>query len=79
VAKVIAIGPLAFRKRDSMDPWPEGSWCEIGEFVRVPKWGGDRWEVAVPGSDEKALFCIFNDHEIIAKVTMDPLTMQIYI
>ena len=27
VAKVSAIGPLAFKKRDTMEPWPEGSWC----------------------------------------------------
>ena len=79
VAKVIAIGPLAFCKRDSMEPWPEGAWCSVGDFIRVPKWGGDRWEVNIPGSDEKALFCIFNDHEIIAKVTSDPLSMNIYI
>ena len=26
VAKVIENGPLAFKKRDSMEPWPEGSW-----------------------------------------------------
>ena len=26
-------------------PWPEGSWCEVGDYIRVPKWGGDRWEV----------------------------------
>ena len=44
VAKVIENGPLAFKKRDSMEPWPEGSWCEPGDFIRVPKWGGDRWE-----------------------------------
>jgi co-chaperonin GroES (HSP10) len=47
VAKVIAFGPLAFKKRDTMEPWPEGSWCEVGDYLRVPKWTGDRWEVAL--------------------------------
>ncbi len=42
VAKVVEIGPLAFKKRDTMEPWPEGSWCEVGDFLRVPKWGGVR-------------------------------------
>ena len=82
VAKVIEIGPLAYRNRDTMAPWPEGSWTAVGDFIRVPKWGGDRWEVAVPGDDEleeKALFMILNDHEVIAKVTGDPLAMRAYL
>ena len=82
VAKVLMIGPLAFRKRDTMEPWPEGAWCEVGDYIRVPKWGGDRWEVKVPGDDDHedpALFMILNDHEVIAKVTGDPLEMRAFI
>jgi co-chaperonin GroES (HSP10) len=82
VAKVIEIGPLAFRKRDDMQPWPEGSWCVPGDYIRVPKWGGDRWEIPVPGDDkieDPALFMILNDHEVIAKVTSDPLAMKAYL
>lgn len=82
VAKVIAIGPLAFKKRDTMEPWPEGSWCEVGDYLRVPKWGGDRWEVPVPGEDDTedpALFMVLNDHEVIAKLTGDPLAMKAFI
>jgi len=81
VAKVIQIGPLAFKKRETMEPWPEGSWASVGEFVRVPKWGGDRWEV--PLSDSKdpecALFAIFNDYELISKVTGDPLKVRAFL
>lgn len=82
VAKVIEIGPLAFKHRETMLPWPEGSWCAPGDFIRVPKWGGDRWEVKVPGDDDledPALFMILNDHEVIAKVTGDPLAMRAFI
>lgn len=82
VAKVISIGPLAFRKRDTMEPWPEGSWCQAGDYIRVPKWGGDRWEVNVPGEDaleDPALFMILNDHEVIAKVTGNPLEMKAFL
>ena len=79
VAKVIEIGPLAFKKRDTMEPWPEGSWCEVGDYLRVPKWGGDRWEVEVPGEEEPALFMVLNDHEVIAKITGDPLTMRAFV
>lgn len=82
VGKVVAIGPLAFKKRDTMEPWPEGSWCEIGDFLRVPKWTGDRWEVAVPHADEsddKVEFIILNDHEVIAKVTGNPLEVKAFV
>jgi len=82
VAKVIEIGPLAFKHRDTMQSWPEGSWCVAGDFIRVPKWGGDRWEVKVPGEDDledPALFMILNDHEAIAKVVGDPLAMKAYL
>lgn len=82
VAKVIEIGPLAFKKRDTMESWPEGSWCAVGDYIRVPKWGGDRWEVKVPGEDnleDPALFMILNDHEVIAKVTCSPLEMRAFI
>ena len=82
VAKVIAIGPLAFKNRDTMQGWPEGSWCSVGDYIRVPKWGGDRWEVKVPGEDEiedPALFMVLNDHEVIAKVTGDPLAMVAFL
>lgn len=82
VAKVIAIGPIAFKHRDTMQPWPEGTWVEIGDYIRVPKWGGDRWEVRVPGEDvleEQALFMVLNDHEVIAKLTGDPLAMKAFL
>ena len=82
VAKVIEIGPLAFKHRDTMQAWPEGSLCSEGEYIRVPKWGGDRWEVKVPGEDDledPALFMVLNDHEIIAKLTGDPLAMKAFI
>jgi len=82
VAKVIEIGPLAFKHRDTMLGWPEGSWCEVGDYIRVPKWGGDRWEVHVPNEDENednALFMVLNDHEVIAKLTGDPLAMRAFL
>jgi co-chaperonin GroES (HSP10) len=81
VAKVIAVGPLAFKKRDTLDSWPEGNWIDVGDFVRMPKWGGDRWEVPYgdPTLGETALFSVFNDHEVIAKVTGDPLKVKAFL
>ena len=81
VAKVIALGPLAFKKRDTLEPWPEGNWIEVGDYVRMPKWGGDRWEVPYGDVElgETALFSVFNDHEVIAKVTGDPLKVKAFL
>ena len=81
IGKVIAIGPLAFKKRDTMEAWPEGAWAQVGEYVRVPKWGGDRWEIDFEqnGMKGKALFTFFNDHELIGKVTGDPLKIKAFI
>lgn len=77
-ARVVAVGPLAFKNRNTMEPWPEGQWCQPGEFVRVPKYGGDRWEVPL-GDAGAALFVIFNDLDIIGRVTGDPLSMRAFI
>ena len=84
IGQVVAIGPLAFKNRDTMQPWAEGSWAEIGDFVRVPRWGGDRWERFDPTETDDALkepilFMTLNDHELIAKITDDPLSFKAYV
>lgn len=78
VARVVSVGPLAFKNRDTMAAWPEGDWCKAGDFVRVPKYGGDRWEVDL---DDKgvAMFVIFNDLDIIGRVTIDPTKIRAFI
>jgi len=82
IGKVIAIGPLAFCNRETMQPWPEGTWASVGDYVRVPKWGGDRWEIDFTddkGVNGRALFTFFNDHELIGKVTGDPREIKAFI
>jgi co-chaperonin GroES (HSP10) len=79
VAKVISVGSTAFKNQDTLEPWAEGAWCKPGEFVRVGKWGGDRWQVPVPGSRDTALFVIVKDLDIIGKVTTDPLSIVAYV
>ncbi len=79
IAKVVAVGPVAFRNRETAEVWPEGTWVRVGDFVRVPRWNGDRIEVKVKDSDTPVVFVIFNDHELIAKVTGDPLEQRIYV
>ena len=80
VCKVIELGALAYRNRDTLELWAEGIWAAVGDYVRVPRWGGDRWEVPL-GEDDKecALFAIFNDNEVISKVTGDPLKVKAFL
>jgi len=79
IGKVVAIGPLAFKNRDTMKEWVEGVWAKKGDYVRVPRYGGDRWEVKVEGDDDPVLFMTINDHELIAKVTGNPLSFKAFI
>ena len=93
VAKVVGVGPLAFKNRNTQESWPEGDWCKPGDFVRVPKYGGDRWEIALVAEkawptqttlvainkNDSAMFVIFNDLDIIGQVTGDPLAVKAFI
>lgn len=78
VAKVIALGPLAFRNRKDAAAWPEGMWVDVGDYIRVPRWNGDRIEIAVKDGDP-IIFVVFNDHEIISKLTGNPLEVRTYL
>lgn len=81
VGKVIAVGPLAFRKRDTMEQWPEGAWVQAGDFIRIPKYVGDRWQVPIPGraDNAEAMFLIIEDHKIIGKINADPLRIKAFL
>lgn len=81
VAKVIALGPVCFCNRETLVPWPEGPWAKVGDYVRVPKYGGDRWWVDTDsGPDRKALFVLFNDMDLKGQVPEDKvLDMVAYI
>ena len=72
-ALVISCGEVAFKNRDTLEPWPEGDWVTPGQFVRVPKYGGDRFQVPVPGSkdNEQALFVLFKDLDMIGRIPVD--------
>lgn len=71
LGRVVQIGPIAFRNRETGQLWPEGVWAQPGHLVRIPKYGGDRFERKIPGTEDTALFCLFSDHEIIARVDPD--------
>jgi co-chaperonin GroES (HSP10) len=86
VAKVIAIGPLAYKNRNTLESWTEGPWCHAGDFVWLPKYGGDRFEVRLPkpvfhekyGKIEVVQFAIFDDLNVLSSVP-DPLAVPFFL
>lgn len=80
IGKVIGIGPLAFKNRNTLTEWPEGAWFGVGDFVRCPKYGGDRWTVRYgPNEEDEAIMVIFNDLDAIGLVTGDPLAIKAFL
>jgi co-chaperonin GroES (HSP10) len=78
VAKVVAVGPLAFKNRNTQESWPEGDWCKPGDFVRAPRYGGDRWK-HTDASGKTGYFCLINDLDVLAAITTDPLQIKAFI
>jgi co-chaperonin GroES (HSP10) len=68
VAKVIQIGPLAYRSPDTLEPWVEGPWCNVGDLVRTIKYGGDRFVVDAEDGDGPVVFITLQAREIISKI-----------
>jgi co-chaperonin GroES (HSP10) len=68
VAKVVQIGPLAYKSPDTLEPWIEGPWCKEGDLVRTIKYGGDRF-VVDPGDDGgSVVFITLQAREIISRI-----------
>jgi hypothetical protein len=76
VAKVISYGPLAYRNRTTGELWPEGAWAKAGEFIRVPLYGGDRWEVK--HGDGVVMFRVLRDLDLGGRIPR-PLDVIAYV
>ena len=67
MGKVVAMGPIAFKNRDTNETWKEGAWVKVGDYVRVIRFGGDRFRRKL-NEDEFVEFLIMKDHELSAIV-----------
>jgi co-chaperonin GroES (HSP10) len=81
VAKVVAIGDGCFRDRKTGETWFEGAWCRVGDFVRVPKYQGDR--IPVPytndaGEKDEVVFVLFKDLALLGEYTGDPCAVKAF-
>lgn len=80
VGKLIAVGELAFKNRKTFEDWPEGVWAQVGDFVRFPRWGGDR--ITVPMDDGiggPVTVLILNDHDLLGAYTGDVRNVRSFI
>lgn len=68
IGKIIAVGHIAYRNRDSGQLWPEGVWAKPGDIVRIPKYVGQRFEREIPGTKDRAAFIILEDHQVTSVV-----------
>ena len=68
VAKVRQIGPLAYKSPDTLEPWPEGPWCKVGDLVRTIKYGGDRFVVSPEDEGAPVVFITIQAREIISRI-----------
>ena len=68
VAKVIDVGPLAYKSPDDLSPWPEGPWCKAGDLVRTIKYGGDRFVVQPDDEGAPVVFITLQAREVISKI-----------
>lgn len=64
VARVVKMGTIAFHDRSTGEEWKEGAWANIGDIVLAPRYGGFRFEVPIPASEDEAVFAIINDYDI---------------
>lgn len=80
IGKLIAVGPLAFKNRQTALPWPEGMWAKIGDFVRFPRHIGDRLSVKMDdGRGDPVVILLMDDHQLSGRYTCDPLTVRAFI
>lgn len=82
VAKVIAVGPLAFKSRETGAAWPEGRWFEVGDYIRLSQHNAQTWTVPLPGTrgiglEERVVFG-YMDELHVRGIVQDPMATQAF-
>lgn len=80
VGKLIAAGPLAFKNRATGEPWPEGMWAQVGDFVRFPRHTGDRLSVKIDDDrGDPVVILLMDDHMLSGRYLGDPMKIRAFI
>lgn len=64
VTRLVKVGHIAFKHRESGEQWKEGAWANVGDVVIMPKYGGFTFQVPIPGTEDKATFALYNDYDV---------------
>jgi hypothetical protein len=75
-ALVRAVGSQAFHDRQNGNPWKEGAWYGPGDFIRVPMFGGDRFDIDLGIGDQRVTFVLIRECDAVAPVVGNPLTIK---
>lgn len=76
IGRIVAMGDLAFKKRDTLEPWKEGNWANIGDLVFIPRTGN---VISKELDGDRYVFVLLNDVELIAKVnSLDGFAQFVY-
>lgn len=78
VAKVIALGALAFHNRETLQPWPEGNWANPGDFVRIPLHTNAQNSWTVPFKDGHVVFALIDDLQLLGEQP-DPFYIRAFL
>lgn len=90
VARVVALGPLAFKtifksaddQTEVIKDWPDGAWYGVGDFIRVPLYGGDRFTVPFRNSRKEidhVIFALYKPTDALGIITADPLSIKAHL
>jgi hypothetical protein len=82
VAKVLALGPLCFKSRETGQDWPEGKWFQVGDYVRMSQHNATTWTVPMAGTRgigiEERVVLGYMDELHVRGLVQDPLATQAF-
>jgi co-chaperonin GroES (HSP10) len=75
IAKVVALGPLAYKNPNTLEEWAEGPWVKIGDYVQIPMYGGNRWYQQ--HNNEQITFAFFRAKELMGVLQDDVNPLEV--
>lgn len=74
IGRVVAIAPGAFHDLTTGEPFAEGAWYKLGDFVQVPKMQTARW--TIKDGKKQASFIKLRWNEVFVVVHGNPLLQE---
>jgi co-chaperonin GroES (HSP10) len=65
IGRIVAMGDLAFKNKDTLEDWKEGRWANVGDLVFIPRTGHIITKYI---GDEEYRFVLISDIETLCKI-----------